>query len=242
MTAAENINVLPIWVWLIFTILLVGVIAFIYTQGNWRTTLTSTGAVISLCLIISGIYVWNEYLSTHFIGQFDQLGIPFRKAGPGWSLLLDTWPLWCVPIGIIVILAVGADWLLRRTHIVNQVSQPKMEQQIVEPLQPIDNVAKKIELETLKREFAAARERLATTIELAETEMDKRQQLEIKLDQLKRLQEQDAEELQDKITALSLDLAAKDSQNEQLSALTFQQAAEVYRLKDKLAKLGHPNS
>ncbi len=234
MTAAANLQSLPVWVWLLFVILLVGFITLIYSQGNWRTTLSVLMVTIGISLAGAGIYFWDFYLATHFIGQFDALGIPFRKAGPGWSILLEAWPLWLVPAGLIAMLVMALNWSLARFFpsktVVTGVAEPKEQITPTEVFTPLQNVTKKLELETLRRDLAATKEKLLITIEMAETQIDKNQNLEIKLAQSKNQQQEKIAELQDRITALTLQIESLETQNTELTSRNLQQAEEVLRL------------
>lgn len=98
---------------LLSTILLVGVIAFIYSR-NWRTALAVTSGTIMITVLIVAITAWRHYLSNHFIGQYDELGIPFQTAGPGWPIFRDTWPLWLIPTCLVSLLIGIAILLLYR--------------------------------------------------------------------------------------------------------------------------------
>ncbi len=243
---------LPIWVLLLFCIALVGFITLIYTRGNWRTSLSFIGLATFVVLTITGINAWSDFIKTHFVGQFDQLGIPFRQAGPGWTLLPTSWPLWLVPTGIFTVLALGLGWWLHQCFATTSTSGaseppenvpaatvfpttnpvPTATTSAIAPLQK--SVAHQLEFESIKQELAATKEKLVTAIEIAEEQVDKNQDLEIQLAQLTEEHEEDITDSQDRITALELEISAKDSQNDELTALALQQAEELARLKDAL--------
>ncbi len=248
---------LPIWVLLLFCIALVACITLVYTRGNWRTSLLFTGLATFVVLSISGIDAWSAYLKTHFVGQFDQLGIPFREAGPGWTLLPASWPLWLVPTFIFAIIAAGLGWwlCLRLNNAVPKNTStetltipveiippaavaPPMAEQL--PTAPAfvssmqKNLASRLELESLKHDLATTKDKLATAIEIAEEQVDKNQDLEIQLAQLEEEHEEATTDLQDKITALELEISAKEAQNDELTSLALQQAEELAKLKEEL--------
>ena len=236
MTAAANLHVLPVWMWLLFTVILVGIITLVYSHGNWKTTLTAIGVSLLLALAVVGVYLWDAYLANHFIGQFDTLGIPFRKAGPGWTIILEAWPMWVVPTGLITLLLLGVGWIAGHSlyHHTPTITHQKEQTSGVGPVvTPVQNVAKKLETEALKRELAATKEKLLTAIEMAETQIDKNQNLEIKLAQVKDQQHENIAALHDRITALTLQIEAIELQNTELTSHSLQQAEEILRLQTK---------
>lgn len=240
MTTAATMQTLPIWIWLLFTIFLVGVITLVYSQGNWRTTLSFVGITLAVALAIVGIDVWNNYLATHFIGQFDSLGIPFRKAGPGWDILWEAWPLWLIPMCLMTALAFSIDWILRRylatkpEPVITEQAQLQPEEKPKEIKQPLQNITRQIELETLKRELALVQEKLGETIEIAETQLDKKQQLQATLEQVRENHRKKITELENRIAALMQEKQTTDQQKEQLNALAAQQKEAINQLKTQL--------
>jgi len=239
MTTVGALHTLPIWVWLLFTVLLIGIITLVYSEGNWRITFTFVGLALFVALLIYGVDTWFIYLDTHFIGQFDNLGIPFRKAGPGFAILLDAWPLWLVPMGLLASTGILIDWYLRRSPGSKKIMEhtsasatTATETQNTEA-NPLHNVSKHLELIGIKRELQAAQEKLAETIEIAEMQLDKTQQLEATLEHLKNDQQKTIAELEEQIATLNTELELQQSQKEDLTSLTLQQSEEIKRLKMK---------
>lgn len=227
---APAAHTLPLWILLVFSVLLIGIITLIYTRGNWRTTLLLVGLSLIVVLGISGIEVFNDYLKNHFIGQFDQLGIPFRAAGPGWSLLPAAWPLWLIPTGIAAVLAFGINYIVSvyfpsaLAPFVEQPVKPSAEPPPLPAREPIpmtvftptQNVARKLEWESLKQDLANTKEKLASAIEIAEEYIDKNQDLEIAMEQLKEETEEDILDFEEKINALTLEISSRETANKAL--------------------------
>ena len=243
---------LPIWVLLLFCIALIGIVSLIYSRGNWRTSLAFVGLATVAVLIISGIDAWSDFIKTHFVGQFDQLGIPFREAGPGWTLIPASWPLWLVPAGIFALIALGLGWWLhqRYSQTTPTTAATAETQEIIPPAaiavtpqsvptppaaEPIQkSVSRQLELESLKQELSVTKEKLATAIEIAEEQVDKNQDLEIQIAQLEEEHEELLNDMQDKLTGLELEIASKEAQNDELTSLALQQAEEIAKLKEQL--------
>ena len=233
MTAAEHIQTLPVWIWLVFAVFILGGIVLVYTQGNWRTTLKLTGSAIVIAVLAAGLIAWDKYLGSHFIGQFDSLGIPFRKAGPGWSILLDAWPLWLVPMALTVVAVLLVSWLLGGivTPISNSQSADIQQRSGMEFINPVQQVAKKMQLEEVRRELSLAQDEIVVRNEKIEKLSDKNQDLEIKLLQSQEEQQDVVADLEDKINALKLENEAQQAKNNELTALTLQQIEQIIRLK-----------
>lgn len=243
MTAAQQIQSLPVWIWLVFAIFIFGGIVLVYTQGNWRTTLKLTGSAIVIALLAAGLIAWDKYLGSHFIGQFDSLGIPFRKAGPGWSILLDAWPLWLVPMALTVVTVVLISWLIGGIlpPPSSQQSSADVQQRTgMEFINPVQQVAKKMQLEEVRRDLLIAQDKLATNNDQMEKLADKNQDLEIKLMQWKEEQQDVVANLEDKVNALTLENEAQQAKNNELTALTLQQIEQIIRLKQ--TDSNHDNS
>jgi len=239
---------LPIWVLLVFCIVLIGVVTLVYSRGNWRTTLIFVFLSSFAVLTITGIDAWSDYIKLHFVGQFDQLGIPYREAGPGFSLVPSSWPLWLVPTGIFTGLAIIVGWYLRPLFVepsekvtaVEEKSAAKiMSKSAIPPVQPMYSetesiISRQLELESLKQELTSTKEKLNAAIDIAEEQVDKNQDLEIKLAQIEEEHQENVTDLEDKIAALELEISAKDAQNDELTSLALQQAEEIARLNEKL--------
>lgn len=235
MTATGTLQILPIWVWLLFAILLVGVIVFFYTHGNWRITFSFTALTIAIILAIAGVNAWFLYLQTHFMGQFDRLGIPFRTAGPGWDILVDAWPLWLVPMFLMAAVLILIDWGIRHffpTKIIAPTAE--LSEKEAEVIHPVQNISLKLELKTLKQELSLTQERLAETIELAETQLDKKQYLEARLEQTKEDYSKHIADLEDRIAALTAEIQSFEITKEELTSISLQQSEEIHELKTKL--------
>lgn len=193
MTGTETTQALPIWIWLTFVILVSGVIALVYSRGNWRSTIgLMVIAMFGVFLATQSDYVIN-YFSTHFIGGYDHLGIPFQQARPGWSLLLTAWPLWIIPVLLAVsITGVSCHFALKKPA---EAIFSKQETDLL----PQDNVNKQLEVARLKQS-------LASVMQSVETQASMNRELELRLLRTEKNGETIINELKDQITALEVDL------------------------------------
>lgn len=183
MTGTENIQALPIWVWLSFAIITVGIISIVYSQGKWRQTVLLMAIALLTVLFVTELSYLNTYLQTHFIGGYDHVGIPFIKAQPGWSLLLTAWPLWFLPVILTIVLTAVVCWMWHTAPKTSHEAETivSRETEISTPI--TQNVAKQLETATYKQE-------LITALHTIDKQAVDNQALEFKVRQLqKELQE-----------------------------------------------------
>ncbi len=229
MDNATAVHTLPVWIWLSCAIIIVGVVTLIYSQGNWRTTSIFVGLALLVTFLAAGYDSWNLYLNSHFIGEYDLEGVPHPDAGPGWSILWDTWPLWLLPSGIAILLVLLIE---RSVHYF--VTGKKSIAQPLETTDTVDfgihDINKQLELTGLKQEITHLKERLATTIAMAEQQIDSNLNLEIKMSHLEDQQQKELLLFNDKIATLELELEQQKNKNQQLIGLTLQQAEQIVRL------------
>ena len=109
------------WAALLLTLGFVMPLAYIYSGKDRRITLLFTLCALFLLLLVASYDSWSLYFQTHFVGRFDEEGIPYRVSREGWLGLWDAWPLWSLPTLIFsVILSLGArsinQFLLRNSR------------------------------------------------------------------------------------------------------------------------------
>jgi hypothetical protein len=209
MTVTNQLPVLPMWVWLIFTILIIGVVTLIYSRGNWRTTLGFTALAVIVILFAAGFDAWREFLRIHFVGEYDKLGIPFRRAGPGWSILLEAWPLWVVPTLFAAVLALVIDWVARHFHKPHSEKIPESDNEasLSAPTAALQNVNYQLEADTLKQELALTQEKFDKVVASIEQQVDKNLELEVQLAELEEASQNEILALRDKIKSLESEIA-----------------------------------
>jgi len=97
-TIIDYLRHIPFWAWVIFPALLLGFITYFVSGKNWRIGLI----VVTVALVgawgAAGFHIWEVYLSNHFIGTYDEYGIPYKFSGHGWRLMLIGWPIWVNPL------------------------------------------------------------------------------------------------------------------------------------------------
>jgi hypothetical protein len=79
---------------------------------NKKTRQIIALAVVLIILTI-GFAAWQDYLNEHFVGTFDQYGLPSQFFRTGWPLIIDAWPIWLIPSVLLVLIVQTIDRVLR---------------------------------------------------------------------------------------------------------------------------------
>ncbi|AHE66135.1 hypothetical protein [Legionella oakridgensis] len=58
-----------------------------------------------------GYYFWEAYLLTHYLGGYDQYGLPVQRSYPGFHFFFHAWPLWFFPMIVILAIMIFLQWL-----------------------------------------------------------------------------------------------------------------------------------
>jgi hypothetical protein len=98
--------------------------------------------------VASGYYFWEKYLYEHYIGAYDQYGLPIQQSNPGFDLLIKAWYLWTFPM-ISLLIPIGF-WIF------NKVNKFKANYKILTKKfykLEIETNSLKYELKTQKSEF-----------------------------------------------------------------------------------------
>ena len=66
-----------------------------------------------LIFMTVGFAFWQDYLREHFVGGFDQYGLPSQFFRTGWPLALDAWPIRVTPSVLLIILVQTIDRIIR---------------------------------------------------------------------------------------------------------------------------------
>lgn len=157
-TIIDFLRHIPFWAWVIFPALLLGLITYFVSDKNLRISIIVVVIALVSAWGAAGFHLWENYLSNHFIGTYDEYGIPYKFSGHGWRLMLRGWPIWVVPTFLALAIALLIKSYIsftskhqyprfRRSYAVSQESSGKA-------------VAKQLQTEKLKRALAAANDEL----------------------------------------------------------------------------------
>jgi|GEM_PF-6580707 len=164
----------PWWVWAVLSIVSLLGLAYAIVR-DLRKSAIFTAVIVFAVLIATGIFLWEAYLTNHFIGSYDEQGLPVYVSNSGWILMWHTWPLWFMPtLGVtLLILAIFPLWRKRfieqyQATVAASKEPRKTSQEIV---------IEQLEIQNIQRKATVSAERLMlTTQKLAyvETELDEK--------------------------------------------------------------------
>jgi hypothetical protein len=235
-------------------LLFLGVVSILtYVYSGKDRCLTLFFAVFSLILIalFAACDSLSLYLETHFVGRFDEEGIPFRVSREGWLGLWDAWPFWGLPtIVFSVILPLLAAWGLthfrrgRPRDISDVPSMPASNPVSTPPPPPRASkgtVPEQMELATLKQSLVTTNDKLAQAL-LAKSKADSKlealeKQAEKKAQQLALENTSRETVLSDHIKALELERDVELAEKRELTQQLMLQTEELAKLKALVGKL-----
>lgn len=83
-------------------------------MNHFNNALKFSAIIVVLIILTFGYVLWERYLGNHFVGMFDEYGLPSRIFRTGWPLLLDAWPLWFIPTLFILVLVQCGEYIAQR--------------------------------------------------------------------------------------------------------------------------------
>jgi hypothetical protein len=75
---------------------------------------------VVLIILIVGFVLWEDYLRDHFVGAFDQYGLPSQFFRTGLPLMIDAWPIWVIPSVLLVLLVVTIERVFQHFSEINK--------------------------------------------------------------------------------------------------------------------------
>lgn len=243
MQEASHIQTLSSWIWILFSVGLVTLITYIYSQGNWKTTSIFALSTAFIAITLSEIIGLNNYLDTHFIGQFDSLGLPYRTTGPGFKMFFATWRIWFLPTFIfsalvaIFFLSMNKNLFATETSTDNISSVDRSS-----TLATSTNITQRIELETLKHEHTQTKMQLEQALETIKNQLRKNQQLELQIDNGKSSDADKLDALEVQVHSLTIELESKNEMISKLENLLIEQEEELAQEKERARRYCISNS
>ena len=109
----ENLQKIPLWLWIILPVLLLGLLGYTVTRNHKSAARILLIGMLAASMT-AGYHFWKVYLGNHFVGSFNEYGVPTIFTRSGWPLMLDAWVLWGVPSIFFSILSNLALWQVVR--------------------------------------------------------------------------------------------------------------------------------
>lgn len=160
-TFISILSVIPIWLWVIAPALILLGITYLITRHR-NTALLVGGLAFLATLLTYCFHLYERYLMNHFVGGYDDMGLPTDFSRSGWLLLYDAWPIWIMPLVTIIGLAIAGyyiyDYIQRGQH--KKILQPDIDDtDDFHASRSPDMVLDKLEIQKLKHKLAVAEEK-----------------------------------------------------------------------------------
>lgn len=156
---------LPMWAWVFLPAIALMLVTYLFTQNRKFATNLGVSAII-LSLLTTGLQLWQVYLAEHFLGGFNEYGLPANFSRNGWGLMWDALPLWLVPTLIFALLAI----FFTLTFKIATDSSSEIQTQPLSPSKPEESEIRAgmtdadllhaLEIQKLKRELAGLKTKL----------------------------------------------------------------------------------
>lgn len=245
------------WALIIVSVLLVAGITYVYTNRNRRLTTIFTLFSILTVGLIKLISIVHEELSSHFIGGYDEMHMPYVTSEPGWKLLVDSWHFWILPVIFCALIFLGICYAIYHHY---QIELAKRKPEIKPDDGPnISKTTSAVQAASSKTPYniATRAEKLSTFMAMDAVKHESQhvhEQLsealltnaayEIKLSDLNfRIHELEQElasakhDLGDEVKTLQLELSAKIKENDYLASQLTERSNELAQAQDMFEKL-----
>jgi len=147
---------IPFWAWVLFPALFLGLVTYLVSK-NWKTTILLTIAAMLLAWSTAGFHLFEVFLHNHFLGTYDEQGLPYKFSESGWELLLRAWPIWFVPMLIVILILFGMQWLWTTSH--KKVIEITKEER-TQKTYTSDRIEDQLEIQSLQNKLHVAQERI----------------------------------------------------------------------------------
>jgi hypothetical protein len=230
------------WLLIIVSILLVAGITYVYTNRNVRITSLLTVITILTIALFKLVGIVEIELNQYFLGKFNPQNLPYIVAQPGWHLLFRAWHIWILPVVVVIFIFAGIVFAILSYR---KADAPKVE---VLPIASATSIAgytlTKAErlstfmaMDAAKKEVHDVHEKLSEALlanaayEIKISDLTHRvHELENELDNIKR-------NLNEEIETLTLELSAKNKENEYISSQLIERNRDLLRAQEMFEKL-----
>jgi len=190
----EYLHQIPFWAWVTVPAIALGIITYYVTHHN---ILSSVGVFVFYLVIAwgaAGFHLWVEYLEEHFIGQYDDFGVPTNFSDPGLSVLISGWPIWIVPTLTVLFSVFLLGWLIK--YIIQLIKTKREGHPKEKVIGTVQSISHQFEISDLRKKLGAAEKDLKAVVEgdLSEAEVNQlhklQEQLAAKKEKYGKLKEQ----------------------------------------------------
>ncbi len=229
----QNIQPIVIWLLILTSVILIGVITYVYTNRNARTTWAFTLGSIILIGLIKIVREVDDAIHSQFIGRFNETSTPYIAIQPGWEQLFHAWHLWVLPVIIITFILCFLFYLLFRyqaTHVRTTTTTIIRDTTTPSISKSSQKLGHFLAVDSAKRESTEANEKLAETLLMSAAQEIQLSDLRMDVRALQRELEKTQRTSQERIETLELEFAAKTKENNRLSAQLKERTQELEQL------------
>lgn len=146
--------------------------------------------IIGIIFYTVGFYFWEVYLFSHYLGGYNQYGLPVQSSHSGYWFFLSAWPVWTFPLfcmlGVIFLVYLFRSSKVARRHLKlldrNQSNEDKINQLLLDVDRlnhQLNRARKKTHLQKkyhqLEQDFSALRNEYEQSLDFIEKLLDKMQ-------------------------------------------------------------------
>jgi len=192
-------------VWIIILSLLFSLISYFFTK-NAKHAFKVGLIALAVSWLTVGIHFWEIYLSNHFMGAFNQYGLPSKTFRTGWLLMVDAWVLWVIPAFVILLVFILLQILLKRIfRSINQSPEKTITSPQINTLENTD-LMHELEIQELNQQIETLKQKYREQRRQNQALLDTTGKDGVKFERMNIVLKQENEQLHKKIAELQHDL------------------------------------
>ena len=227
-------NLIP-WLLIITSVALVAIITYAYSNRNTRLTVYFTVSAILVIGFIKLLGTLSALFTQQFIGRYDELGVPYVYANPGWNEIISGWSIWILPVLLSIIITIIAMLVLTQSH----RGKPLLPDVPYHPLPTTttSQITERLNIDSLKSAMTESMEKLSEALLTIASQEIKISDLQAQLqDQTGNVSGTD-EALEEEVAILKLENTAKNIEVETLTKQLEERTAELDLAHEMFEKL-----
>lgn len=205
-----------IWLMILISIGIIGGITYLYSKNKRNTVIA-----MLIAIFIIGIFILSGTLSVifshQFIGRYDELGVPYVYAKPGWPQIINGWSIWILPVLISSLLIMIMTALITKRVKNVTIASSEQHPSLHHPSTSFTQMTERLGKDTFKNTVADSMEKLAEALLSITAQEHKIAELTEQIHNHDEQVNEDKHDLEDHIALLQLQLNAATNENQQLA-------------------------
>jgi len=158
------LNVFPWWAYL-FCFVVLGNIFLYFVTRQMKRTLKIFLISLAVAIFITLLHSFRLYLENHFLGFYDEAGLPsLYEQSSGWHLFFSAWVIWVFPVFIISSVLIFLSLSLQSRFLMDKF-KAKKQVPVSDPFEVIQgkrisDIQKNFEVDKLHRQIAGLKEQI----------------------------------------------------------------------------------